>query len=137
MPKLTVARLSRREWGTSRVRLNKAHRNGVPRYGIAQITNNTTKKSAFAILLGHDDPSAIFMDYDMREELGVQKGDTLDFTVTSACLPKKVWWYLSINDPMVRIPAWLAFWSVILGVVGIGIGLYSVFGVEGSTATLP
>ena len=124
MPKLLVKGLTSLEWGTTRIRLHTSHRNGVPRYGIAKVTNKATGKSVLAVLLGHDDDTSIFMDYDIREELGVKKSGTLDFEVASAWLPMRLYWYLTIKDPLIRIPAWLAFWSVLLGIAGIISGVF-------------
>jgi hypothetical protein len=125
---LTVKGLDSREWGTSRVRLHYSHRSGVQRYGLGKITNTETSKSVVAVILGHDDIQGIYMDYDTRDELGVSKGDTLAFDVASVRLPAKLWWYLTISDPLIRIPAWLAVWSIILGVAGICFGVASILG---------
>jgi hypothetical protein len=126
--KLVVKGVERREWGALRVRLHHSHRDSISRYGIAKITNVDNGQAAVAIILGHDDTENIFMDYDTREALGVKKGETLDFSIEKACLPRSLWWYLTIKDPLVRIPAWLAVWSIVLGVAGIALGLASMYG---------
>jgi len=126
MPDLKVKGLEQREWGAMRVRLHKTHRNGIPRYGIAKIVNTANSKHVVAILLGHEDAGSVYLDYDARDSLDVAKGQKLQFTVSSTSLLRRLWWYLTINDPIIRIPAWLAVWSVVLGIAGIGLGLASI-----------
>jgi hypothetical protein len=124
MPKLPVKSLPSGDSGRLLVRLNHAHRSGVARYGIARITNNANAKSLNVLLLGHDQADAIFMPYDIREALNVDKGGSLDFSI------KKVWWlgrllwYVNSIDPAVHVPAWIAVTGLVLALIGLGIGTW-------------
>ena len=77
MAQLPVKALPSNDSGRLLVRVNKAYRAGIPRYGIAKLTNTENSKSFRVLVLGHDDASAIFMPYDIREALGVDKGRNL------------------------------------------------------------
>ena len=81
--------------------------------------NSKNSKSATVLVLGHDDESAIFMPYDIRESLGVNKGGNLEFSVRKIRWYGKICWLLRTPDPAVHVPAWLALISVCLGVFGV------------------
>ncbi|QPZ90643.1 hypothetical protein [Thioclava electrotropha] len=123
MTKLPVKALPANDSGRLLVRLNKAYRAGIPRYGIANLSNAENAKSVKVLVLGHDDGSAIFMPYDIREALGVDKGGSLNFSITKVRWPGKIGWLLKTPDPAVHVPAWLALMSVLLGVISITIAL--------------
>lgn len=123
MTQLTVKALPASDSGRLLVRLNKTHRGGIPRYGIANLTNSENAKSVKVLILGHDDRSAIYMPYDIREALGVDKGRDLTFTITGVGWFGKIGWLLKTPDPAVHIPAWLALVSVLLGLISIVIAL--------------
>jgi hypothetical protein len=122
---LPVKRLSPNDNGRLLVRLNIKYRPGIPRYGIVQLTNSKNAKSVKILILGHDDETAIFMPYDIREALGADKGGNLEFSIQKVRWFGKVSWFLMTRDPAVHIPAWLALTSVLLGFVGVAIALCS------------
>jgi hypothetical protein len=124
MINLPVKALPSNDSGRLLVRLNANHRPGIPRYGIAKLTNLKTSRSIKVLCLGHDDASAIFMPYDIREALGVNKSDDLDFTITKVGRVGAVLWLLNTPDPAVNIPAWMALASVVLGCFGILFALF-------------
>lgn len=126
MPNLPVKALPSNDNGRLLVRINFKHRAGIRRYGVAELTNSENSKSVVALMLGHDDETAIFMPYDIRVELGVGTGDQLNFTVKRVGWIGKICWYLRNPDPAVHIPAWLAVASVFLGLIGVA---FSVLGV--------
>jgi len=126
MPNLEVEALPSGDSGRLLVRLNHTHRSGIARYGIARIVNNTNGKSINALLLGHDRANAIFMPFDLREALGVEKGGKLDFSISKAGLWGKMSWYVGSIDPAVHIPAWIAVIGLVLAIFGLGIGILSI-----------
>ncbi len=67
------------------------------------------------------------MAFDTRQALGVKKNAQLDFELKALGWFDKLRWYLRTPDPRIFIPAWLAIWSVGLGVVGIVLGVVSLF----------
>ncbi len=123
--KLPVKPLPSNDSGRLLVRLNVKYRPDIPRYGIAKLTNVTNGKIERALILGHDDDAAIFMPYDIREALGVDKGAVLDFSIKEVSWFSKVFWLLKSRDPAVHIPAYLALASVFLGVLGVAIALFA------------
>jgi len=123
MPTLPVEGLPSGDAGRLLVRLNHAHREGLMRYGIAQLSNNANRKSLDVLLLGHDREDAIFMPYDIRVALDVDKGSKLDFSIKPVGLVGKLRWYLSSPDPAVHLPAWIALIGLLLAIVGIVIGI--------------
>lgn len=126
MPKLKVKALPSGDTGRHLVRLNHEHRSGIARYGIARIANNENGRSLNVLLLGHDQLDAIFMPFDLREALGVAKGDELDFSISKVGLPGKMGWYVSSIDPAIHIPAWIAVIGLVLAILGIGVGILSI-----------
>lgn len=118
MPNLKVKRLPTTDVGRLLVRLNISHR-----YGVAKIEKLENNQCILALVLGHVKKNAIFMPFDIRTALGVQKEDKLSFSIEQAHYSNKLLWYLRSPDPAVHIPAWLALISVALGIVGIMLGL--------------
>jgi hypothetical protein len=125
MTKLPVKALPSNDTGRLLVRLNRKYRAGIPRYGIAKLMNSNNSKSVKVLVLGHEDETAIFMPYDIREALGADKGADLEFTVQKTGWFGKVCWLLKTPDPAVHVPAWLALISVCLGTLGLAIALFS------------
>lgn len=125
MTKLPVRALPPNDSGRLLVRLNSKYRSGIPRYGIAKLTNTKNAKSVKALILGHDDETAIFMPYDIREALGANKDADLEFRIQKTGWFGKVRWLLETHDPAVHVPAWLAVISVCLGVFGVAIAICS------------
>ncbi|WP_276651735.1 hypothetical protein [Thalassospira lucentensis] len=123
VPKLQIKGIERHEWGISRVRLHISHRNGADRYDVAKITNKLNSCSTLVILLGHNDDKSIFMDFDVREDLKIDKDEELDFSVQKVSWPGKLQWYLQTKDPMIHIPAYLAVISLALSITGLIVGL--------------
>lgn len=123
MTKLPVKALPSNDTGRLLVRLNSKYRAGIPRYGIAQLMNSKNSKSVKVLVLGHEDETAIFMPYDIREALGANKGADLEFTVQKTRWFGKICWLLKTPDPAVHVPAWLALISVFLGSIGVAIAL--------------
>jgi hypothetical protein len=95
----------------------------VSRWGVGKITNLDNGNTVTAVVLGHDRQYAIFMAYDMREALDLKKDSMANLQIERVSLFGKLRWYLCTPDPAVHVPAWLAFWSVVLGLLGLGLGL--------------
>lgn len=121
MAKLPVKALPPNDSGRLLVRLNAKYRPDIPRYGIARLTNVENRKFERVLVLGHDEDTAIFMPYDIREALGVRKGAELEFSIEEVFWFSKVCWLLKSRDPAVQVPAWLALTSVLLGTLGVAI----------------
>lgn len=118
MHELPVKPLPSTDAGRLLVRLNERHREGIPRYGIAKIRNQMNGKTVVALMLGHDNEKAIFMPFDIRTRLGLEKGEKLNFSIAKVSTVGKAIWYLTTPDPSVHLPAWIAFLSLIVAVIG-------------------
>ncbi|WP_011581039.1 MULTISPECIES: hypothetical protein [Chelativorans] len=103
------------------VRIHKKHRNGIGRNHVVKLSVNGN--SSYVSVLGTEEEGAIEMDLDTRLDLGVMFDQTYDFSFTKAGRLGQLRWYLDSNNPSIWIPAWLAFWSVILGAAGAILGL--------------
>lgn len=125
MTKLPVRALPTNDAGRLLVRLNVKYRSDVPRFGIARLTNVENRKFEHVLVLGHDEDNAIFMPYDIREALGVDKGAELEFSIEGVGWVSKICWLLGSRDPAVHVPAWLALASVLLGALSVAIAVLS------------
>ncbi|WP_338549647.1 hypothetical protein [Roseovarius phycicola] len=119
MPVLPVKRLPANDAGRLLVRLNHSYRESIPRYGIAKLTNVRNGMTTLAVMLGHDDTTAIYMPFDIRKRLGVEKGGRLEFQVTKANVFGKLRWFVCSPDPAVYIPAWIALSALVLSTIGL------------------
>jgi hypothetical protein len=75
-----------------------------------------------------DPKSALVASWWYRDKLGVKKGDEVEIDVKTAkfCWCRFLFNLLACSDhPQVvlRFPAWLGIWSVILGAVGVILGI--------------
>lgn len=119
MPNLAVKGLPSGEEGRWLIRVNREHRSGVDRYGVAKITNLENEKSLYVLVLGHEENDAIFIPYDIRTRLGLVKGAKLNFKIDKVGLWGKLRWYVGSPDPAVHVPAWIAIGGVLLAIFGI------------------
>tara|TARA_B100001778_G_scaffold331272_1_gene335379 strand:- start:3494 stop:3703 length:210 start_codon:yes stop_codon:yes gene_type:complete len=60
-----------------------------------------------------------------KEAIGSDKKFSL--TIEQTGLWGQLYWYLFTKDPAVKVPAWLAFWSVFLGAAGLLLAIFSFF----------
>lgn len=126
MYSLPVKGLPHSDNGRLLVRLNFKCRNKIPRYGIAKLTNKDNEKSEIVLVLGHDNDKAIFMPYDIRKALDLEKGSKLNFAIHKVTPWGKLCWYLGSPDPAVHVPAWIAVGGLILAIASIIIGIVSI-----------
>ena len=127
MVELPVKKLPNADSGRQLVRLNHHHREGITRYGIAKITNKTNGKELRVLMLGHNDRTAIYMPYDIRNALGVDPNEKLSFKLARVGWIGKLQWYLTAVDPAVHIPARVALGGVGVGLLGVVVGFLSLF----------
>lgn len=121
---LKVGKADFADIGRDLVRINiKDRPENVNRHDIVVL--NVNGKSALAVIRGNDEPGEINIDIDIRDDLALQLGKRYSFIIEKAGCFSRLWWYLRARDPAVRIPAWLAFWSVVLGFAGFILGVVS------------
>ena len=128
MATLPVCGLPPGDAGRHLVRLHHSYRSSVSRFGIARLVNEENGKGLYVLLLGHADPGHIFMPFDIRLALGIEKGALLKFSVRQTGLWGKLRWYLGSPDPAVHLPAWLAMMGVVLTVLGLVLTLPPLLG---------
>jgi hypothetical protein len=121
MPTLSVHGLPPGDAGRHLVRLHHSHRGRTRRFGVARLVNEANGEGLYVLLLGHADPEKIFMPFDIRQALGVDKGGPLTFTIRPVGLWGKLRWYLGSPDPAVHLPAWLAIIGLMLAVLGLAL----------------
>ncbi|MCY6382561.1 hypothetical protein [Hoeflea prorocentri] len=126
MNELPIEKLPSSDAGRLLVRLNHKHRSGIPRYGIAKITNIENRLSVKTLVLGHENEGSIFMPFDIRQKLGAEKGGILKFRIENVGLLGKLGWYLSSPDPAVYLPAWMAGLSFGLAVLGVLLAIFTI-----------
>lgn len=85
-------------------------------------------RCAYAAVVGHQsDKSYIKIDYDLRAKMGVELDDVTDIEVTRCGIFGTLRWYLTVADPLVRIPASLAILSLGLAVISLFIAIIPLF----------
>lgn len=116
--KFIVRPCPRKHASKGRVLINFNRRDGAKRIEIVKLTT-PSGKMAYAAGNGHwDDAETIKMDYDLRVELGLYLDQEIAIEVRRCGFFGTLWWYLTVPDPLVRIPAFLATLSVSLGLLG-------------------
>lgn len=125
MPKLPVKGLPSGDGGRLLVRVHDRYKVGIERYDIAKLANTENGKSFLVLVLGHDDDGAIFMPFDIRRALGVDKGGKLDFSIEKVGKCGKLRWYFTTPDPAVHVPAWIAAVALGLSILGAILGVVS------------
>ncbi len=121
--RFVVKRCPSNHAGRGRVLVHYKKRDRAKRFQIVRILT-PTGRSAHAAVIGHyKDPDHIFMDYDLRDELGLNLSQTVSLEIKKCGFLGAVYWYVTDRDPMVRVPAILAIISLFLGVLGLFLGL--------------
>lgn len=117
------------DFGREVARMHWSNRRFASRYDIVSIKHEN--KRILVPILGLDgeaNRNIARLGYDLRTRLGISSSDVSDGARINLTIEQVGWWgqlywYLSTKDPAVKIPAWLAFWSVILGLGGFVLGL--------------
>jgi hypothetical protein len=122
-----------RDRGREVARMHWSHRPFATRYDVVRVTYNGNQ--IFVPILGLDGEKNIGiarLGYDLRTRLALPKDAVgsnrkFDITIEQTGLWGQLYWYLSAKDPAVKVPAWLAFWSVFLGAAGLLLAALSYF----------
>jgi hypothetical protein len=64
----------------------------------------------------------IRFDHVTRDELRLKIGDVHDFTIKETNPWQKLLWAVRATDPAARIAAWIAVWSVLIGILALVLG---------------
>lgn len=105
--------------GKYRALINYRRRDGARRFEIVRITT-PAGKSVRAACIGHyDAPNVIKIDYDLRAALDLKPDEETPLEIVKCGLFGSLLWYLSAQDPIIRVPA-------VLAAISVGLGLLSV-----------
>lgn len=115
----SVKRAPEKHSGNGRVLVNFQRRDRAKRFDVVRIVAPSGRQ-AYAAVVGHyDAPNIIKMDYDLRTTLGLAVDQEIDLEITRCWLPGTIRWYLTVRDPLIRVPAALAALSVVLGALSL------------------
>ncbi|MCK7613814.1 hypothetical protein [Roseibium sediminicola] len=126
-----VEKALKADFGREVARMHWSHRPFASRYDIVRISH--ADKQILVPILGLDGENNIGiakLGYDLRSRLGISKTDLsndrkIQLTIDLVGWWGQLYWYLNTKEPAVKVPAWLAFWSVLLGFAGLLLALLS------------
>jgi len=119
----TIGRCPEKHTGQGRALINYKKRDRTKRFQIVRLTA-PQGRCAYAAVVGHYDPEYIIkLDYDLRKTLGVEVGQKVEIEVKKCRLLGILRWYLTVPDPLIRVPAYLALVSTILGFISLVLAL--------------
>jgi len=128
-----IEKALRRDFGREVARMHWSHRSFATRYDIVRVIYNGNKVLVPILGLAGDENIGIArLGYDLRTRLGLPKeaigsGTEYNLTIEQTGLWGQLYWYLCAKDPAVKVPAWLAFWSVFLGTAGLLLAMVAMF----------
>lgn len=125
--KLKVGRAEYDDIGRDIVRIHRDDRRPaeVNRHDIIRLSVGA--KSIVVAMRGNDTPGIINIDIDLREELGLSVGGTYDFELRKVGKVGQFLWQWNATDPAVRLPAQIAIVSFCLGLIGLALGVVSIW----------
>lgn len=128
-----IEKALKNDFGREVVRMHWSHRPFASRYDVVRVTYEN--RQIFVPILGLDgseNRGIARLGYDLRDRLGlpmdaVDQKTQFELTIEQTGLWGQLYWYLCAKDPAVKVPAWLAFWSVFLGAAGLLLAIVSIF----------
>ncbi|WP_353628650.1 hypothetical protein ABM428_16890 (plasmid) [Sulfitobacter sp. TCYB15] len=129
----SIKKALKNDFGREVVRMHWSHRPFATRYDVVRITYETNQ--IFVPILGLDGNEQVGiarLGYDLRKRLGVPNDAVgqetkFDLIIEQTGLWGQIYWYLCTKDPAVKVPAWLAFWSVLLGAAGLMLAIVNFY----------
>ncbi|WP_196774337.1 hypothetical protein [Rhodovulum sp. MB263] len=119
----TVQKCPEKHTGQGRALINGKKRDGTKRFQIVRLTA-PRGRCAYAAVVGHNDRENIIrLDYDLRKTLGVDLGQEVEIEVKKCVFLGILRWYLTVPDPLIRVPAYLAMVSTFLGFISLVLAL--------------
>ena len=100
--------------------IHREVRDGASRHQIVKLVG-PTGKFALCEVIGREDKnrSILGLDFEDRTSLGVKLGDVVSISICKTRIWGPLVWYMTNNDPSIRITAILTVVSFLLGVLGI------------------
>lgn len=124
--KYHVSRAKLEQSGKGRVGIHERRRDSAKRHQVLRITRADNGKRIYAAAIGlkpKERCCVIRIDRDYRDKLDVQEGAAVRLEIRKANVFETLYWYLTVNDPVVRVSSVLALISVLLGSVSIILAL--------------
>jgi hypothetical protein len=124
--KLTVHQAKLDDVYQNIVRVHRSHRIGVRVGRLCRVSANG--KTIVAIARNSaGDTDGIWLDSSQRFELDVKAGEEADFNIVGAPWYHEFLWVWRASDPVNRTAGRLGLLSLGLGIIGIILGIWSVF----------
>ena len=126
MVKLTVQSARDEDVYKDTVRLTAGDRPSIRAGAIGKVTVNGRSKSFVVRGMGSGQRGTVLMDDVGREALALEIGQEYEFKIRPAGVIGQMRWACAVVDPAGRIAAVLGVWSMVLSVVGVVLGIWSV-----------
>jgi hypothetical protein len=127
MASLVVHELDKDDFLQDIVRVHYSHRKDIKAGQICRITVKDVPVLAAARGAPKNDRTGIWLSDAMRSRLGVKEGMTADFEIKKARWYQEFAWLWYATDPANRTAGRLGVISFALGLIGLGLGLISLF----------
>lgn len=122
---LTVVKAQIEDAARGIVRLNNLKEYDARRFDVLKISNGDN--FIRAVVLPHNKKGEIWISKEARDKLKADDGQSVDFEITIQNWFQRVWWYTWARDPAIHVPAHMAWISIFLGIIGLGLGVWSVW----------
>jgi hypothetical protein len=121
-----IEKIDHQHVGRKRVVIAEKLRDNALRHQIVKLTT-PTGKFVFLEVIGRSNAEELVLglDRDDRTHLGIKLGEELDIEVTRCGVLGQFRWFVGSNEPNIRLTAWLALISVVLGVLSLLISFHS------------
>jgi len=124
---LTVHQLRYVDVYTDAIRVHKDERCGVQEGRICKVSVGVV--SHFFAMRGLPDSELgmVRLDEIGRDRLGLDRGQTTSFVFREAYFWEALCWAAKASQPSARIATWIAIWSGIFGLIGLGLAGWSIW----------
>ncbi|MBI3699352.1 MAG: hypothetical protein HY242_02755 [Afipia sp.] len=127
MVRLLVHQANKEDIFEDMVRVHTSHRSPILAGKIFRVTSSNGTTLAVARNTPKNDRSGIWMDDEMRRRLQVTDGEKEEFTFKAIHWWENFVWLWSVSNPTNRVAAHLSFISLGLGVIGLILGVVSIW----------
>lgn len=127
MKTFVVKTIGRADVAQDIVRLHKLRREGISRHSVVLLKHISGQKK-YVVALGHDGAEdEIRMDFDLREHFSLDVDTSTQFSVTDGGYRGKLAFLWKATAPSIYVPYRIALISLLLGIIGLGLGVLSIW----------
>jgi hypothetical protein len=112
------------------VRIHHDDRSGIPSGTLIKIAVHSgadRRQRIFAVRgLRNANRGQIRLDSPNQDNLNVELNKTYPLEIAETSLLDKLHWVTCATDPAIRVAAWLAIWSGIIGILGFVVGIVGI-----------